>query len=85
MLHHRQTSLSELDLVPFQYQTQVPESASGIDSITEGGKSQCMTVCVVCLGAHALHLYVYLYLFSREVMPAAVSKVGRGDVWVLFP
>lgn len=41
--------------------------------------------CVVCLCVHVLHVYVYLYLYSGEVMPAAVSKVGRGDVWVLFP
>lgn len=26
-----------------------------------------------------------LYLCSREVLPAAVPQVGRGDVWALFP
>lgn len=47
-------------------------------------KCQCLGLSVLFACVHMNNM-CHLYLCSREVMPAAVSEVGRGDVRVLFP
>lgn len=47
---------------------------------------KCQLLALSVLFAHVyMNNLCYLYLCSGEVMPAAVSEVGRGDVRVLFP
>lgn len=76
MPQNQWTSLSGSDLVPCWYQIEDLGSSSEIEEGIKGGKCQCLCVCI--------YVKVCQYLYTREVVPAAVSEIGRGNVRVLF-